>query len=1045
MEQQYQDVIWPDWNVVRKIGEGSYGGVYEIQRTLPDGYVEKAALKKLVVPRDPGEIEELKYQSYSDESITAHYKSRLEDLVKEYRMMQSLNSCPNIVNCYDLKYIQHQDGIGWDIYIRMELLQPLKKVLDKSYQEKKVVDMGIGLCTALMACHEKKVIHRDIKPENILVSSEGIYKLGDFGVAKVSEKTGTGTMIGTTGYMAPEVAKHSHYGFAADIYSLGLVMYWMMNDRTLPFLPRDGKIPSPAERQNAVNRRCGGETLPEPANGSSALKKIVLKACEFDPEKRYHSAAEFREDLQRLAGGKPVPTPVQPPDPEPVPAPDPSPVPGPDPEPDKKPLWKKWIPIALLAVAVVAGLVFAIASCSGTKDSGVVCESLKTNLTEITLNGIGTQLQLEVSTEPDNVASAVSFSSQDSAVASVDNNGLVTAVSAGDTVISVRCGGISQSVPVTVTDRQEPVLKLTLTPQDIASFTDVKHDVPILIGRIQALSDKAQVEVDEENGVIYASIPLEAVGYSNDLETVIRAVVNRPLELCFVKVNGWEYSCDDDAVVPRSEIVSVEAASASRLHAECGLPMEYTDRSGDAQSLSEDQPCILFRLTEKGAKKASLVNEGDGLLTLGTDIDMSLTYYPYFYALPDGVSFIAVPTSWQEPNIAEALVYGYTHDTLNNGFYYDFTIEPVANWETRESADYFGARQCNYTELPDPENAVTIRLKVSDISKHSDELLSSAFRQIKDKMDIVGNPYAFGPDIRENGDILIITSPEKLNYNLLRMLSETPSIRLADDDINVWNLTVKDTNVVPIPESGGYGLQIRYTNADAVKELTSKLRWRDNKSFGYGFWGENHIVSTTIKTTINEDTITLERMPLFGKSKVDEDSKYILELLAYTLTQERTGVYCYLDEYTFTNDDAHFGLSNLTEDDAAVLDYISENYPEATAYFEDNNYKKLVVILNTEIKKGFIDDGFDAVEDIFKNCKIDSMDIDTVVITLIEEIGDQRCRLVFSDASSYSNSPYMECIGNCRGGLLDSYKEEFENHARWRLFFQKRNFEMYTG
>lgn len=339
---------------------------------------------------------------------------------------------------------------------------------------------------------------------------------------------------------------------------------------------------------------------------------------------------------------------------------------------------------------------------------------------------------------------------------------------------------------------------------------------------------------------------------------------------------------------------------------------------------------------------------------------------------------------------------------------------------------------------------MTIRLKVSDFSMHSDEALASAFRQIKDKMDIVGNPYAFGLDIRGNGDVLIITSPEKLNYNLLRMLTETPDIQLAYDDIDTWNLDVKNANVVSVPESDGYALQIQYTNADAVKELTSKLRWRDNKSFGYAFWGENHIASTTIKTTYNEDTITLERMPLFGKSKVDEDSKYILELLAYTLTQEYTGVYCHMDEYTFANDNAHFGLSNLTEEDAAVLDYISENYPNAEAFFEDDDQKTLYISLNTEMNRGFIDNAFDAVVDIFEKCSIDDMAIDSVVVCLIKEQADQRCRLVFSDYSIAGES-YMRCIGTCKGGLLDTYSEEFRTHALWRHFFLKRHFSMYTG
>ena len=296
---QSEEFIFPGWEVTRKLGEGSFGGVYEIRRTLPGGRVEKCALKRLTVPRDSEEIRELYAQSFSKDSITAHYKGRMEELVNEYGIMQSLSGCPNIVNCHDIQYVQHDDGIGWDIYIRMELLYPLKKVLGSSYSEDMVCNLGIQLCNALTACHGENIIHRDIKPENILVSGKGTFKLGDFGIAKVSEKTGTGTMTGTYGYMAPEVANRQHYGASVDIYSLGMVLYWMMNRHTLPFLPLPPSIPTGAQRQQAQERRLSCEPLPPPADGSEALKKIVLKACAFSPAERYRSAEEMGKALQR--------------------------------------------------------------------------------------------------------------------------------------------------------------------------------------------------------------------------------------------------------------------------------------------------------------------------------------------------------------------------------------------------------------------------------------------------------------------------------------------------------------------------------------------------------------------------------------------------------------------------------------------------------------------------------------------------------------------------------------------------------------------------
>ena len=297
MAQQFPDVRFPGWEVIRKLGEGSFGGVYEIHRTLPDGRVEKAALKKLTVPKDNSEIRELYSQSFSKENITAHYKDQMRELVNEYTLTQELNGCRNVVFCHDVQCVQHTDGIGWDIYIRMELLKPFKHVLSADYQEMAVLKLGLSLCNALLACQEHHIVHRDIKPENILVSDRGEFKLGDFGIAKVSEKTATGTMTGTMGYMAPEVANRWHYGAQADIYSLGMVLYWMMNRRTLPFLPFPPTIPTAAQRQEAANRRFAGESFPPPINGSRELKAIVMKACAFSTDKRYQTVRELRRDL----------------------------------------------------------------------------------------------------------------------------------------------------------------------------------------------------------------------------------------------------------------------------------------------------------------------------------------------------------------------------------------------------------------------------------------------------------------------------------------------------------------------------------------------------------------------------------------------------------------------------------------------------------------------------------------------------------------------------------------------------------------------------
>ena len=277
-------ISWPDWETVRLIGKGSFGAVYEIQREL-FGETEKAALKVITIPQSDSDIEEMYSDGYDEASITSTFQNHLKSIISEYTLMRKLNGSANVVNCDDVRYVQHDDGIGWDIYIKMELLTPLNKVLPENIPEEQVLAVGRDICRALVLCKEYNIIHRDIKPQNIFVSDHKDYKLGDFGIAKTVEKTSGGTKIGTYKYMAPEVYHDEPYGASADIYSLGLVLYWMLNERRMPFLPLPPEKLSASAEESARRRRLSGEPLPAPAHGSEELKRIVLKACAYMPPK----------------------------------------------------------------------------------------------------------------------------------------------------------------------------------------------------------------------------------------------------------------------------------------------------------------------------------------------------------------------------------------------------------------------------------------------------------------------------------------------------------------------------------------------------------------------------------------------------------------------------------------------------------------------------------------------------------------------------------------------------------------------------------------
>lgn len=246
---------------------------------------------------------------YSAEGLADRYRTDMEQITREYGMMAKLKGNANVVYCDDLYCEQSENGIGGIIYIKMELLKPLNETLGNPISQRETVKLGMDLCKALAECKTHNVLHRDIKPGNIMVAKDGNYKLGDFGVAKTAGNIASGTKTGTYSYMAPEVYNNQPYGLSVDIYSLGMVMYWMLNARCGPFLPLPPTVPSAMQLDEATQRRFGGEQLPPPAGGCPELQRIVLKACAFDPAQRYQSPDELYADLLQLSKNLPDETP----------------------------------------------------------------------------------------------------------------------------------------------------------------------------------------------------------------------------------------------------------------------------------------------------------------------------------------------------------------------------------------------------------------------------------------------------------------------------------------------------------------------------------------------------------------------------------------------------------------------------------------------------------------------------------------------------------------------------------------------------------------
>ena len=294
-------VVFGSWTITRQIGKGSFGTVYEIQRQ-DFGEVYRAALKVITVPQSREELDAALAEGMSQAQAEQYFYSVVEDIVREFAIMARLKGTANVVSYEDHTVLRHPDGVGWDILIRMELLHPLLPyAYEHPFARRDIIRLGIHLCRALELCQKYNIIHRDIKPENIFVSDNGDFKLGDFGIARTIEKTTSGlSKKGTYNYMAPEVYRGAEYGFSVDLYSLGIVLYRLLNRNRVPFLPPAPEPITFHSRELALAKRMGGEPLPPPCYGEGRLGEIVRKACAFDPRDRYSSPAQMRQELEAI-------------------------------------------------------------------------------------------------------------------------------------------------------------------------------------------------------------------------------------------------------------------------------------------------------------------------------------------------------------------------------------------------------------------------------------------------------------------------------------------------------------------------------------------------------------------------------------------------------------------------------------------------------------------------------------------------------------------------------------------------------------------------
>ena len=235
-------------------------------------------------------------------------QQRMQRFIQEAKSASALNH-PNIITIYEVGLADGRRFIATEFIKGETLRQRLRR---ERLSLRECFEVAVQLARALSAAHEAKVVHRDIKPENIMLRPDGLVKVLDFGLAKLTEKTpnlraldlnaatrvqiktAPGMVMGTANYMSPEQARGKEVDLRTDIWSFGVVLYEMLTDR----LPFTGETPT--DVLAALLKDEPAPLATQAPEAPAELQRITHKALRKEPDERYQNVKDLLFDLQTL-------------------------------------------------------------------------------------------------------------------------------------------------------------------------------------------------------------------------------------------------------------------------------------------------------------------------------------------------------------------------------------------------------------------------------------------------------------------------------------------------------------------------------------------------------------------------------------------------------------------------------------------------------------------------------------------------------------------------------------------------------------------------
>lgn len=550
-----------------------------------------------------------------------------------------------------------------------------------------------------------------------------------------------------------------------------------------------------------------------------------------------------------------------------------------------------------------------------------------------------------------------------------------------------------------------------------------ENDIDILQDRVKIFSNGNKYSIDINETKIELYLPIAAFA-ENDVDYVLNAYLIRPIEL--YAINSEENSYKENIHINRSDIEEVEVLDG---------PINGID-AADYEIGTDDYKYFSIKLSDDfvAANKSTIAEYGKNFL-FAQDIGNEEFYYYYTFPQDDGKTFYVLNNDINK-NFVNLFKYNITHESLSvNLNDYVVDINSKTTWQDISTTNTLGENQCNYGDF----QSGTITFSYIHYGTSSDGEIIDTEKGLKQRLDILGNKYAFGTySDNDNSYYVIKTTIDNINLPVLSIIPNSATIEVQGN-LAEYSLINVDT-VISNNQISFVQKDLDYYNSYKKEDFESFVdSLNESKDENIYIIVNNMPLLGTNISNIDAESgrITFDKICHMEKGKImysniTDEYSYILNLLDENLEYssiEPLNLYQFQFNAGANGKIPSENQFNLKYDfvDEELLKEITEICPTASFGMENLD---LYIALNLPVDENLVGNSLDMAKEIYETVDIENSILNGITIYLIDEDNSvmERGRIFFNKSlkSSYSEG-YVSVSGIFINGRLEKYKNEFKN------------------